>query len=50
MIPNNMPADRDAKSNASDDSRPCIFLDAAYDPTDDYGDWWLDLGSVHLPA
>ena len=50
MIPTGMTPDNDAFSLANDDSKPCFFLDSTYDSTDDSGDWWLDLGAVHLPA
>jgi len=50
MIPTAITADRDSLSLANADSTPCYFVDATYDATDDSGDWWLDLGAVHLPA
>ncbi len=50
MIPNATPTDNDALSLANDDSNPCFFLDAKFNATDDSGDWWLDLGAVHLPV
>jgi hypothetical protein len=49
MIPTGTPNNPDSLPNFTDDGRP-HFVDAAYDPPDDLGDWWLDLGRVDLPG
>ncbi|WP_439627868.1 hypothetical protein [Gemmata sp.] len=50
MIPTPQTTDVARLSLADDDAAPRFFLDAAFNPSDDSGDWWLDLGAVHLPA
>lgn len=50
MIPNASPADFATPHTPADDRKPRFFLDASIDKPDDLGDWWLDLGTVDLPA
>lgn len=50
MMTNAQPASADNHVAFADDDRP-RFVDEVFDATaDDLGNWWLDLGSVAIPA